>query len=267
MTSSKGLMAGKKGLVMGVANDRSIAWGIAKTLSRHGAELAFTYQGEALGKRVAPLAASVGSTIVEPCDVEDAGSVEAVFAVLKRHWDRLDFVVHAVAYSDKDQLKGRYLDTSEDNFSRTMAVSCFSFTAVARGARDMMTDGGSLLTLTFSGSRRVMPSYNVMGVAKAALEASVRALAVDLGPANIRVNALSPGPMRTLAGSAIAGARHILRWAEQNAPLRRTLSLDDVGGAALYLLSDLSTGVTGETHHADAGYNVIGMPGMASRQR
>ncbi len=248
---------------MGVANDRSIAWGIAQALSRQGAELAFTYQGEALGKRVAPLAASVGSSIVEPCDVEEPGGVEAVFAVLGRHWDRLDFVVHAVAYSDKEQLKGRYVDTTEDNFSRTMAVSCFSFTAVAHAARALMTDGGSLLTLTFSGSRRVMPNYNVMGVAKAALEASVRALAVDLGGGNIRVNALSSGPMRTLAGSAIGGARQILRWAEANAPLRRTLSLDDVGGAALYLLSDLSAGVTGEIHHVDAGYNVIGMPAIA----
>jgi enoyl-[acyl-carrier protein] reductase I len=267
MTSSNGLMAGKKGLVMGVANDRSIAWGIAQTLGRHGAELAFTYQGEALGKRVTPLAASVGSTIVEPCDVEDAGSVEAVFAALEQHWNKIDFVVHAVAYSDKEQLKGRYLDTSADNFSRTMAVSCFSFTAVAHAAKDRMTDGGNLLTLTFSGSRRVMPNYNVMGVAKAALEASVRALAVDLGPANIRVNALSPGPMRTLAGSAIGGARQILRWAERYAPLRRTMNLDDVGGAALYLLSDLSAGVTGEIHHVDAGYNIIGMPAITQGDR
>jgi len=259
-------MAGKKGLVMGVANDRSIAWGIARALSRHGAELAFTYQGESLGKRVTPLAASVGSSIVVPCDVEETGSIEAAFADLGKRWGKLDFVVHAVAYSDKEQLKGRYVDTSGDNFSRTMAVSCFSFTAVARAAQPLMTDGGSLLTLTFSGSRRVMPNYNVMGVAKAALEASVRYLAVDLGEGNIRVNALSPGPMRTLAGSAIGGARQILRWAEQHSPLRRTLSLDDVGGAALYLLSDLSAGVTGEVHHVDAGYNVIGMPGMAPRE-
>ena len=265
MTASNGLMAGKKGLVMGVANDRSIAWGIARALSRRGAELAFTYQGESLGKRVAPLAASVGSSIIVPCDVEEPGGVEAVFAVLKERWGSLNFVVHAVAYSDKEQLKGRYVDTSEDNFSRTLAVSCFSFTAVAHAARPLMTDGGSLLTLTFSGSRRVMPNYNVMGVAKAALEASVRYLAVDLGGSNIRVNALSPGPMRTLAGSAIGGARQILRWAEQHAPLRRTLSLDDIGGAALYLLSDLSAGVTGEVHHVDAGYNVIGMPKMAPR--
>jgi enoyl-[acyl-carrier protein] reductase I len=259
-------MAGKKGLVMGVANDRSIAWGIARALSRHGAELAFTYQGEALGKRVAPLARSLGSTIVLSCDVEDAGAVEAVFAALARHWDRLDFVVHAVAYSDKQELKGRYVDTSADNFSRTMAVSCFSFTAVARSARALMSDGGGLVTLTFSGSRQVMPNYNVMGVAKAALEASVRALAADLGPRGIRVNALSSGPMKTLAGSAIGGARQILRWAERNAPLRRTPSLDDVGGAALYLLSDLSAGVTGEVHHVDAGYNILGMPGLAPRK-
>ena len=266
MTSNNRLMAGKKGLVMGVANDRSIAWGIARALSQHGAELAFTYQGESLGKRVVPLATSVGSSIVVPCDVEETGGIEAVFADLGKRWGKLDFVVHAVAYSDKEQLKGRYVDTSGDNFSRTMAVSCFSFTAVARAAQPLMTDGGCLLTLTFSGSRRVMPNYNVMGVAKAALEASVRYLAVDLGGSNIRVNALSPGPMRTLAGSAIGGARHILRWAEQHAPLRRTLSLDDVGGAALYLLSDLSSGVTGEVHHVDAGYNVIGMPGMAPRK-
>ena len=263
MTPSDGLMAGKKGLVMGVANDRSIAWGIARALNRHGAELAFTYQGEALCKRVTPLAERLGSAIVLPCDVEDAGSVEAVFAALAQHWDRLDFVVHAVAYSDKEQLKGRYIDTTGDNFSRTMAVSCFSFTAVARSAQALMTDGGSLVTLTFSGSQRVMPNYNVMGVAKAALEASVRALATDLGPRGIRVNALSSGPMKTLAGSAIGGARQILRWAERNAPLRRTLNLDDVGGAALYLLSELSAGVTGEVHHVDAGYNVIGMPAFA----
>jgi enoyl-[acyl-carrier protein] reductase I len=256
-------MAGKKGLVMGVANDRSIAWGIARALSQHGAELAFTYQGGSLGKRVTPLAASVSSSIVMPCDVEETGSIEAAFADLGKRWSKLDFVVHAVAYSDKEQLKGRYVDTSEDNFLRTMAVSCFSFTAVARAAQPLMTNGGSLLTLTFSGSRRVMPNYNVMGVAKAALEASVRYLAVDLGGGNIRVNALSPGPMRTLAGSAIGGARQILRWAEQHAPLRRTLSLDDVSGAALYLLSDLSAGVTGEIHHVDAGYNVIGMPVIA----
>ena len=251
---------------MGVANHRSIAWGIAQALGRHGAELAFTYQGETLGKRVTPLARSLGSTIVLGCDVEDAGGVEAVFAALARRWERLDFVVHAVAYSDKDELRGRYVDTSGDNFSRTMAVSCFSFTAVARAAQALMTDGGSLLTLTFSGSRRVMPNYNVMGVAKAALEASVRALAVDLGPGGIRVNALSAGPMKTLAGSAIAGARQILRWAERNAPLRRNLTLDEVGGAALYLLSDLSAGVTGEVHHVDAGYNVLGMPRLAQRQ-
>lgn len=254
------LMAGKKGLVMGVANERSIAWGIADAVARQGAQLAFTYQNEALEKRIRPLAESVGSSLVLPCDVTDEGSLEAVFAALQS-WDDLDFVVHAVAYSNKEELKGRYLDTSAENFRQTMDISCFSFTATARLAAGMMRDSGSLLTLTYSGSNRVMPNYNVMGVAKAALEASVRYLAADLGPGGIRVNALSAGPMRTLAGSAIANARDVYKWNAMHAPLRRNVSLAEVGNAALYLLSDLSNGVTGETHYVDSGYNVIGVSG------
>lgn len=255
------LMAGKKGLVMGVANDRSIAWGIADVLNRHGAEMAFTYQGETLAKRVKPLAEGIGSTIVLPCDVEDEASMDRVFAEIDKQWGKMDFLVHAIAYSDKDELKGKYLNTSRANFSRTMEISCYSFTALARRAAPLMTTGGAMVTLTFSGSERVVPNYNVMGVAKAALEASVKYMAVDLGPQNIRINAISAGPMRTLAGSAIAGARHIYRWSEDNAPLQRSVQLDDVGGAALYLLSDLSNSVTGEIHHVDAGFNVVGMPG------
>ncbi len=254
------LMTGKKGLIMGVANERSIAWGIADVLARNGAEMAFTYQGEILGKRVKPLAESVGSPLVLPCDVEDEASMDRVFAAIEKQWGTMDFLVHAIAYSDKDQLKGKYLDTTRDNFSRTMDISCYSFTALARRAAPLMTDGGALLTLTFFGAERVVPNYNVMGVAKAALEASIKYLAVDLGPQNIRVNAISAGPMRTLAGSAIAGARHIYRWSEDNAPLKRSVRMDDVGGSALYLLSDLSNSVTGEIHHVDSGYNVIGMP-------
>ena len=257
--SNQSLMAGKRGLIMGVANDHSIAWGIAKTLSAHGAELAFTYQGEAFGKRVRPLAESVGSTIVEPCEVEDLASIDKVFASVRRHWGSLDFVVHAIAYSDKTELTGRYLDTSKDNFLRTMKVSCFSFTEVARRAASLMEDGGSLLTLTFSGAERVMPSYNVMGVAKAALEASVRYIAVDLGRDAIRVNAISAGPMRTLAGAAIGDGRYVYNYTRTHAPLQRNVTHDDIGGAGLYLLSDLSRGVTGEVHHVDSGYNVIGM--------
>ncbi|MCH8237077.1 MAG: SDR family oxidoreductase [Proteobacteria bacterium] len=257
-------MAGKKGLIMGVANERSIAWGIADVLDQHGAEMAFTYQGEAFGKRVRPLAESVGSDIILPCDVEDEPSMDRVFSTLADAWGGLDFVVHAVAYSDKEELKGHYLDTTRKNFARTLDVSCYSFTALARLAAPLMTEGGSLLSLTFSGSERVMPNYNVMGVAKAALEASVRYLAVDLGPRNIRVNAISAGPMRTLAGSAIAGARHIFRWSEAHSALRRNVHLDDIGGAALYLLSDLSRSVTGEIHHVDSGYNIIGMPAPTS---
>ena len=255
------LMAGKRGLIIGVANHNSIAWGIARTLRRHGADLAFTYQGEALERRVRPLAESVESAIVAPCDVEDAASIDAVFDVLADAWGGLDFVVHAVAYSDKEELKGRYVDTSRENFLRTLEVSCFSLTALAQRAEAMMDGGGSILTLTFLGAERVMPNYNVMGVAKAALEASVRYLAVDLGPKNIRVNAISAGPMRTLAGSAIGGAREILRRSQEAAPLRRPLQQDDIGGAALYLLSDLSQSVTGEIHHVDSGYHAVGMPG------
>ena len=254
------LMAGKKGLIMGVANDHSIAWGIARVLSSHGAQLAFTYQGQALAKRVKPLADSIGSNLLIECDVEDEGSLDAVFDRLAKEWTTLDFAVHAIAYSDKEELKGNYLGTTRQNFARTLDVSCYSFTALARRAAPMMTNGGSLLSLTFSGAERVVPNYNVMGVAKAALEASVRYLACDLGPSNIRVNAISAGPMRTLAGSAIAGARHILKWSQEHSPLQRNPHLDDIGGAALYLLSDLSRSVTGEIHHVDAGYNVVGMP-------
>ncbi len=257
---SPALMQGRKGLIMGVANERSIAWGIADILHQHGADLAFTYQGETLAKRVRPLAEGVGSSLVLPCDVDDEASMDAVFKAIEADWGRLDFLVHAIAYSDKDELKGPYLGTSRENFARTLDISCYSFTALVQRAVPLMTDGGALLTLTFSGAQRVVPNYNVMGVAKAALEASVKYLAVDLGPKNIRVNAISAGPMRTLAGSAIAGARHIFRWSEENSPLRRNVQLDDVGGAALYLLSDLSKSVTGEIHHVDSGYNIIGIP-------
>ncbi|PIW26136.1 MAG: enoyl-[acyl-carrier-protein] reductase FabI [Rhodospirillales bacterium CG15_BIG_FIL_POST_REV_8_21_14_020_66_15] len=253
-------MAGRRGLVLGVANDHSIAWGIAKTLRAHGADLAFTYQNEAIAKRVTPLAAELGSSLVVPCDVEDQASIDAVFTALKSKWDRLDFLVHAVAYSDKEELKGKYLNTSRDNFLRTMDVSCYSFTALARAASGMMGEGGAMVTLTYTGSTRVMPNYNVMGVAKAALEASVRYLAANLGSQGIRVNAISAGPMRTLAGSAIGGARHVYKWNQRHAPLKRTVRLEDVGGAALYLLSNLSAGVTGEVHHVDSGYNIIGLP-------
>ena len=256
------LMAGKRGLIMGVANDHSIAWGIARMLHRHGAQLAFTYQGEALGRRVTPLAAKLDSDVVVPCDVEDLASVDAAFERLDAAFDgRLDFVVHAIGFSDKAQLKGRYVDvTTRDNFVRTMTISCFSFTEIAQRAARRMPEGGSLLTLTYGGSTRVMPNYNVMGVAKAALEASVRYLASDLGPAGIRVNALSAGPMRTLAGAGIADARLMFNHQKAHAPLRRTVSLDDVGGSALYLLSELSGGVTGEVHFVDSGYNIISMP-------
>ncbi len=257
-----GLMAGRRGLIMGVANDHSIAWGIAKTLHAHGAQLAFTYQGEALGRRVAPLAAKLDSDVVLPCDVEDLASVDATFAALDERFDgKLDFVVHAIGFSDKAQLKGRYVDvTTRENFSRTMTISCFSFTEIAQRAAKRMTEGGSLLTLTYGGSTRVMPNYNVMGVAKAALEASVRYLATDLGPDGIRVNALSAGPMRTLAGAGIADARLMFNHQRAHAPLRRTVTLEDVGGSALYLLSPLSGGVTGEVHFVDSGYNIISMP-------
>jgi enoyl-[acyl-carrier protein] reductase I len=255
-----GLMSGKRGLVMGVANDHSIAWGIAKALAAQGAELAFTYQGEALGKRVRPLAESVGSQMSLPCDVEDVVSLDATFAVLQQAWGRLDFVVHCIGFSDRNELKGRYADTTRENFVRTMVISAFSFTEVARRAAAMMQSGGAMLTLTFGGSTRVMPNYNVMGVAKAALEASVRYLAADFGPAGIRVNAISAGPIRTLAGAGIADARFMFNFQRHHSPLRRTVTIEDVGGAALYLLSGLSGGVTGETHFVDAGYNIISMP-------
>jgi enoyl-[acyl-carrier protein] reductase I len=255
------LMEGKRGLVMGVANDRSIAWGIASTLALHGATLAFTYQTEALRRRVDPLARSLGDGLVLPCDVEDVATVDAVFERLGAEWGRLDFLVHAIAFSDRTQLKGRYAETTRENFVRTMVISCFSFTEVARRAAALMDRHGSLLTMTFGGgSNRVMPNYNVMGVAKAALESSVRYLAADYGPREIRVNALSAGPMRTLAGAGIADARAMFNFQRAHAPLRRTPTLEEVGGAALYLLSDLSTGVTGEIHYVDAGYNIISTP-------
>lgn len=253
------LMAGKRGLILGVANNRSIAWGIANALRAQGAELALTYQGDALKKRVIPLAEELGSTIVLPCDVTDNASVDAVFAELKSKWGRLDFLVHAVAYSDKAELDGRYVDTTEKNFTQSLLISCYSFTALAQRAEKLMTSGGSMLTLTYYGAEKVMPHYNVMGVAKAALEASVRYLAADLGRGNIRVNAISAGPIKTLAASGISDFRYILRWNEYNSPLRRTVTIEDVGGAALYLLSDLSRGVTGEVHHVDSGYHVQGM--------
>ncbi|MGQ0484752.1 MAG: enoyl-ACP reductase FabI [Hyphomicrobiales bacterium] len=254
------LMSGRRGLVMGVANDHSIAWGIATQLHRHGAELAFTYQGEAFGKRVKPLADEVGSKLLLPCDVEDIATVDQVFATLKKQWGKIDFLVHAIAFSDKNELKGKYADTSRENFIRTMVISCFSFTEIARRAAAMMPDGGSLLTLTYGGSRRVMPNYNVMGVAKAALESSVRYLAADYGPQGIRVNAISAGPMRTLAGAVIGEARAMFNYQQNHAPLRRTITLEEVGGAGLYLLSPLSGGVTGEIHYVDSGYNIISMP-------
>lgn len=254
-----GLMQGKKGLIMGVANDRSIAWGIAAAAAAQGADLAFTYQGDALKKRVGPLANSVGSDTVLACDVTDEESVDAVFDQLKNTWGKLDFLVHAIAYSDKEELKGGYVETSRENFRRTMDISVYSFTALARRASQIMPDGGSLLTMTYYGAERVMPHYNVMGVAKAALEASVRYLAVDLGGQNIRVNGLSAGPMKTLAASGIGDFRYILKWNEYNSPLKRNVTLEDVGGAGVYLLSDLSSGVSGETHHVDCGYHVVGM--------
>ena len=257
--TSNGVMHGKKGLIMGVANDRSIAWGIAAKLAEQGAKLAFTFQGEALQKRVIPLAASIGSDLVMPCDVTDATSMDAVFSTLQQKWGKLDFVLHAIAYSDKEELKGDYVDTSRQNFQRTMDISVYSFTAVAKRAAAIMNDGGSMLTLTYYGAERVMPHYNVMGVAKAALEASVRYLAVDLGGRNVRVNGLSAGPMKTLAASGIGDFRYILKWNQHNSPLKRNVTLDDVGGAGVYLLSDLSSGVTGEIHHVDCGYHVVGM--------
>ncbi len=259
MTVSQPLMAGKRGLIMGVANDRSIAWGIARTLAQHGAELAFTYQVEALGKRVGPLAESVGSDIVVRCDVSDTETLDAAFEVLGSRWDSLDFVVHAIAFSDREQLKGRYVDTTPENFAMTLDISCYSFTAVCQRAEKLMPNGGALLTLTYYGAEKVIPHYNVMGVAKAALEASVRYLAADLGRNNVRVNAISAGPVKTLAAVGIGDFRYIMKWNEYNSPLRRTVRTDEVGNAALYLLSDLGSAVTGEVHHVDCGYHVVGM--------
>ncbi len=264
MTVPSPLMAGKRGLIMGVANDRSIAWGIASACAAQGANLAFTYQGEALARRVKPLAESVRSELVLPCDVTDEASVDAVFETLKEAWGSLDFVVHAIAFSDKSELDGPYLDTSRENFLRTMDISCYSLTAVAQRAVPMMANGGSILTLTYYGAERVMPHYNVMGVAKAALEASVRYLAVDLGGRGIRVNAISAGPIKTLAASGIGDFRYILKWNELNAPLKRNVTTDEVGGAGLYLLSDLGSGVTGEVHHVDCGYHTVGMVAVDS---
>jgi enoyl-[acyl-carrier protein] reductase I len=259
MADGGNLMAGKRGIVFGVANNRSIAWGITKAVTDQGAEVALTYQGEALKKRVEPLAAEVGSKLVLPCDVTDTASVDAVFETLAKEWGEIDFLVHAVAFSDKDQLGGRYVDTTEENFTQTLLISCFSFTALAKRAEKLMPNGGSLLTLTYNGAEKVMPHYNVMGVAKAALEASVRYLAADLGKNNIRVNGISAGPIKTLAASGISDFRYILKWNEYNSPLRRTVTIDDVGGGGLYLLSGLSNGVTGEVLHIDAGYHVVGM--------
>ncbi len=254
------LMAGKRGLIMGVANDHSIAWGIAKTLAEHGAELAFTYQGEHFGRRVKPLAASLGSKLLQHCDVEEPASIAATFDALRAEWGKIDFVVHAIAYSDKAELRGRYADTTRENFTRSMLISCYSFTEIARVAAELMPEGGSLLTLTYGGSMRVMPNYNVMGVAKAALEASVRYLAADFGPGHIRVNAISAGPIRTLAGAGVANARLMFGYQRTNAPLRHDIALSDIGSAALYLLSDLSKAVTGEIHYVDCGYNIVAMP-------
>ena len=267
MSEAQSLMAGKRGLIMGVANDRSIAWGVAQACAAHGARLAFTYQGEQLAKRVRPLAESVSADLVAECDVTNPASLDSLFEQVKAEWGGLDFLVHAIAYSDKDQLKGKYLDTTADNFARTLQVSCYSFTAVCQRAVPLMPAGGSILTLTYYGAERVMPHYNVMGVAKAALEASVRYLATDLGPDNIRVNAISAGPIRTLAASGIGDFRFILKWNELNSPLRRNVTIEQVGNAGLYLLSDLGAGVTGEVHHVDSGYHTVGMVAVdAARQ-
>ncbi|OQM74808.1 enoyl-ACP reductase FabI [Manganibacter manganicus] len=254
------LMKGKRGLVMGVANDHSIAWGIAKKLSQHGAEIALSYQGEAFGRRVKPLAEQLGSTLVVPCDVEDSASVAATFETIGKSWGGLDFVVHAIGFSDKNELKGLYADTTRDNFVRTMVISCYSFTEIARHAAGLMQNGGAMVTLTYAGSVRVMPNYNVMGVAKAGLEASVRYLANDYGSRGIRVNGISAGPVRTLAGAGISDARHMFSYQQRNSPLRRNVTIDEIGGSALYLLSDLSSGVTGEIHYVDSGYHIVSMP-------
>ncbi len=259
MSLSSSLMAGKRGVIMGVANDHSLAWGIAKTLAQHGAELAFTYQSETLEKRVAPLAQEVGSSFLVPCDVGQEGSVKRAFSMLAEKWGNIDFVVHAIAYADKNELKGKYYDTSRDNFLHSMNISCYSFTETCREAVPYMNEGGSLISLTYYGAEKVMPNYNVMGVAKAALEASIRYLAVDLGEKGVRVNGLSAGPVRTLAAAGIGDFRYILKWNQFNSPLKRNITLEDVGGSALYLLSPLSNGVTGEIHHVDSGYHVVGM--------
>ncbi len=259
MPELSGLMRGKRGLIMGLANQRSLAWGIAKACRAHGAELAFTFQGDALRKRVEPLAKEVGGIVVGDCDVTAPATIDAAFAALRSAWGAIDFVVHAIAFSDRDQLDGRYVDTTQDNFAKTMLVSCYSFTAIAQRAEKMMPNGGALLTLTYYGSQKWMPHYNVMGVAKSALEASVRYLAADLGVKNIRVNAISSGPIKTLAASGIGDFRYILRWNQYNAPLRRNVTIEEVGEAGVYLLSDMSRGVTGEVHHVDAGYHIVGM--------
>ena len=256
---NNGIMNGKRGIVMGVANDRSIAWGIAEAVAKQGAEIAFTYQGDALEKRVRPLAEKVGSNIIIPCDVSSDEAIEETFKLLKEKWDTIDFIVHAIAYSDKEELKGEYIDTTRENFYKTMDISVYSFTAIAQRAAKMMPNGGSMITLTYYGAEKVMPHYNVMGVAKAALESSVRYLAADLGSDKIRVNSLSAGPIKTLAASGIGDFRYILKWNQYNSPLRRNVTLNDVGGCGVYLLSDLSAGVTGETHHVDCGYHVVGM--------
>jgi enoyl-[acyl-carrier protein] reductase I len=259
MTNKTGLLAGKRGIIMGVANNRSIAWGIAKQAAQQGAELAFTFQGDALEKRVRPLADSVGSEIVLACDVTDADSIDAVFKTLEEKWGKLDFVVHAIAYSDKAELTGRYVDTSAENFAKTLNISCYSFTAIAARAEKLMTEGGSMITLSYYGAEKVIPHYNVMGVAKAALEASVKYLSRDLGPKAIRVNSISAGPIKTLAASGIGDFRYILKWNELNSPMGRNVTIEEVGNVGVYFLSDLSTGVTGENHHVDAGYHVMGM--------
>ena len=256
---NNGIMNGKRGIVMGVANDRSIAWGIAEAVAKQGAEIAFTYQGDALEKRVRPLAEKVGSNIIIPCDVSSDEAIEETFKLLKEKWDTIDFIVHAIAHSDKEELKGEYVDTTRENFYKTMDISVYSFTAIAQRAAKMMPNGGSMITLTYYGAEKVMPHYNVMGVAKAALESSVRYLAADLGSNKIRVNSLSAGPIKTLAASGIGDFRYILKWNQYNSPLRRNVTLNDVGGCGVYLLSDLSAGVTGETHHVDCGYHVVGM--------
>jgi enoyl-[acyl-carrier protein] reductase I len=259
MAEAGGLMRGKRGLIMGVANSRSIAWGIAKAARAHGADIALTYQGEAFKKRVEPLAGEIDGMVVGHCDVTDGATIDAVFAAVRSAWGSLDFLVHAIAFSDKDQLDGRYIETTSDNFSKTLQISCYSLTAIAQRAEKLMTNGGSMLTLTYYGAEKWMPHYNVMGVAKAALECSVRYLAADLGTSNIRVNAISAGPIKTLAASGVGDFRYLLRWNEYNSPLRRTVTIDEVGDAAVYFLSDLSRGVTGEIHHVDAGYHIIGM--------